>query len=254
MSEDWKKNAEEEALIGVSLAGQMDHPSLLDATTLKHLRDTVVRTNKKASKILGIKQAAAATTTKPEGTLSLVADCGPGLHPYWDFFYIRRIRVSATDPLCKVLKCYPDVPMFPENGQTEENCDTWVVEFPCRAPKTAKVKKDMSAIDQLKWYLHVMENYVEHNASTTVYVKDSEWMQVGAFVYENFDKIVAVSFLPDTGGNYRLAPLESITEKEYERRTSTFPKIDYSLLSLYEKDDMTDGAKSYACVGGGCTL
>lgn len=254
MSGGWKKNAEEEALIGVSLAGQMDNPQLLDTTTLKHLKDTVIRTNKKAAKALGINPAKATTCVKPEGTMSLVADCGAGLHPYWSPFYIRRVRISAVDPLCKVLQCYPDIPLVPEVGQTSENCSTWVVEFPCKAPATAKFKSDMTAIDQLKWYLHVMENYVEHNASMTCYVKDSEWLRVGDFVYENFDKIVAVSFLPDDGGVYALAPLEAITEEEYEKRISIFPKIDYSLLSLYEREDMTEGAKSYACVGGGCTL
>ena len=254
MSAEWKQNADEEALIAVSLAGEMDNPQLLDATTLKHLKDTVIRTNKKAAKILGVKQAAACTCVKPEGTLSLVADCGAGLHPYWSPYYVRRVRISATDPLCKVLQCYADIPLKPENGQTAENCTTWVVEFPCKAPSTAKFKKDMNAIDQLKWYLHVMENYVEHNASMTCYVKPDEWLKVGAFVYENFDKIVAVSFLPDDCGIYSLAPLEEITKEEYEARANVFPVIDYSLLSLYEKDDMTEGAKSYACSGSNCTL
>jgi ribonucleoside-diphosphate reductase alpha chain len=254
MSEGWKKNAEEEALILVSLAGQMDHPAVLDATTLKHLKNTVIRVNKKAAKALGIRPAAATTGVKPEGTLSLVANCGAGLHPYWSPYYVRRVRINAEDPLCKVLRCYPDIPLKPEVGQDKDYPSTWVGEFPCKAPSTAVFRKDMTAIQQLEWYLHLMDNYVEQNASATIYVKPEEWLKVGAFVYENFDRIVGVSFLPDDGGVYELAPLEEISKEEYEARMKTFPMIDYSLLSLYEKGDETEGAKTYACSGGGCSL
>jgi ribonucleoside-diphosphate reductase alpha chain len=128
------------------------------------------------------------------------------------------------------------------------------VEFPCKAPDTAKVKKDSNVEEQLNWYLHVQKNWCEHNASATIYVKPDEWLKVGAFIYEHFDEITGVSFLPDDGGVYELAPLESITEEEYIRRAAAFPGIDYSRLPDFEKEDATEGAKTLACVGDRCVL
>jgi hypothetical protein len=148
----------------------------------------------------------------------------------------------------------PDMPIVPEVGHTKENCATWVVEFPCEAPATAKLKKDMAANDQINWYLHIQKHWSEHNVSCTVYVKPDEWLKIGAKVYDNFDDIVGVSFLPDDGGIYELAPLEEISQEEYEKRKAAFPVIDYSRLPEFEKEDATEGAKTYACVGDKCVL
>jgi ribonucleoside-triphosphate reductase len=253
LSPEWKKNAEEECLLGVSLAGQMDNSALLSDVALKHLKDVIRKTNRKAAKILKINISVATTVTKPEGTLSLVAGCGSGCHPWYAPHYIRRVRINAQDPLCKMLRSQ-NVPMLPEVGQTEEDCSTRVIEFPMKAPAKAVFKSQISAIDQLKWYLHLQKNYIEQNSSMTVYVKPNEWLTVGAFVYDNFDDIIGVSFLPDDGGIYKMAPLEEITEEKYLELKAKFPVIDYSKLSQYEQEDNTEGAKSYACSGDKCEL
>lgn len=249
----WKQNCEEEALLGISLSGQMDNPKLLTPDVLKALKSRARKVNKKAAKLLEISESAAITCVKPEGTTSQVTVSGSGLHPWYSQHFIRRYRIADTDPLCKMLKDQ-GVKMTPENGQTVENVNTWVISFPVKAPKSATFRTDMSAIDQLEWYKKLQENWCEHNASCTIYVKDHEWFEVGNWVYQNWDSVIGVSFLPYDGGHYEQAPYEEITKEEYEKLLKDFPKIDYSELSKYETDDNTDGAKSYACVGDKCEL
>lgn len=250
---EWKKNCEEEALLGISISGQADNPSILTAEALKAMKSRAINVNLKASKALGINQAAAITCVKPEGTTSQLTTSGSGVHPWYSPFFIRRYRISGTDPLYRMLKDQ-GVPMTPENGQSESNATTWVVPFPMKAPKKAIFRNNVTALSQLEWYKKIQVNWCEHNCSITVYVKDHEWFEVGNWVYENWDIVGGVSFLPYDGGHYKQAPYEEITEDEYKNMLAKFPKIDYTILTKYEQDDQTEGSKTLACVGDKCEL
>lgn len=278
----WKKKCEEERLLGVSLTGQMDNPKLMTEEKLSVLRGYAVKVCRKACKALGINMSVAITTGKPSGTVSQLVNCASGAHPRYAKWYLRRVRIDAKDPLFKMLKDM-GVPCSPENGQREldverkraelvksgktvaeakvivpdwkeEDVMTWVISFPEAAPKGAITRHDVSAIDQLEWYLKVKKNWCEHNQSITVYVRDEEWLKVGSWVYDNWNDISGISFLPYDGGKYEQAPYEEIDEETYKSLIKTFPKIDYSQLSRYENDDNTTGAKSYACVGDKCEI
>jgi ribonucleoside-diphosphate reductase alpha chain len=250
---EWKSNCEEEALLGVSLTGQLDNPKLLTPEKLEILQEYAVKTNKKAAKAIGINASVAICTCKPSGTVSQLVDSSSGMHPRRAPFYIRRYRISSTDPLFHMLK-EQGVPFKPEVGQSTDNATTWVLEFPIKAPKNSIFVKDLSAIDQLKWYIKLKKHWCHHNASATVYVGEDEWASVGAFVYENLDDIIAVSFLPKDNGIYELAPEEEIDEKTYNKLIENFPDIDYSKLHLYEAEDNTTGSQTLACTGDRCEL
>lgn len=250
---EFKKNCEEERLLGVSLTGQLDNPRLLTEEKLQILRDYAIKTAKKAAKALGVNVSVSITTGKPSGTVSQLVDAASGCHPRYARYYMRRVRISATDPLYRMMKDQ-GVHFDPEVGQDPKNPDTWVVSFPVKAPKNSTTRHDLSAIEQLEWYLKVQNNWCEHNQSCTIYVRESEWMQIGSYVYDNFDNIIGVSFLPHDGGHYELAPYQEITEKEYEEAKAAFPKIDYSKLTEYEIEDNTTGAQALACTGDKCEL
>lgn len=251
--EQWRKNCNEERLLGVSLTGQMDNVKLLTPEKLQILKEYAIKTSKKASKHLGINISTAITTGKPSGTVSQLVDASSGCHPRYARYYLRRIRISSADPLFRMLQSQ-GVPCEPETGQDPKNADTWVMTFPVKAPKNAVVRSEMGAIEQLEWYMKIQENWCEHNQSCTIYVRENEWAEVGAYVYKNFDKIVGVSFLPYDGGKYKLAPYEEITEEQYQKAKDKFPKIDFSKLSEFEKEDNTEGAKTYACKAGECEI
>jgi ribonucleoside-diphosphate reductase alpha chain len=251
---NWKNNCEEEALLGVSLSGQMDNKSLLsNKEFLRALKKKAVTTNKKAAKVLGIKEAAAVTCGKPEGTTSQVTNSGSGCHPWYAKYFLRRYRINASDPLIPFLRAQ-GMPLVPEVGQTEETATTFVVSFPTKAPDGAIIRGDMTSLQQLAWYKHIQTNWCEHNQSITIYVKPNEWLDVGNWVYTNWDIACGLSFLPYDGGHYPLAPYEEIEEEEYKTLLSKFPTLDYEKLSLFEKGDNTEGAKTYACVGDACQL
>lgn len=250
---EWKKNCDEERLLGVSLTGQMDNIKLLNDHNLGLLKKYALRIATQASKILGINYSAAITTGKPSGTVSQLVHCGSGMHLWWSKFFIRRYRISAQDPLFWMLRDN-GVPFHPEVGQDPGNVSTYVLEFPLKAPWGAKTRHDMNALDQLEWYKKIMVNWAEHNQSCTIYVKNHEWLDVAKWVYDNFEIINGVSFLPDDGGKYELAPYEEITEEQYNALISKFPDIDYTQLSHYESDDNTSGAKSSACGSGQCDI
>ncbi len=279
----FREICEEERLLGVSLTGQMDNPKLLTAERLEDLKDYCIKTCKKASKSVGIGMSVAITTGKPSGTVSQLVNCASGVHARHSKFYIRRYRISSTDPLFYMLKAQ-GVNFTPENGQgpdsvaqrrtelltkgrskeeaeilipewDESQVMTWVVSFPEAAPKSCITRHDMNAIDQLEWYLKVKKRWCEHNQSLTVYVKEDEWLKVGSWVYDHFDDISGISFLPFEGGAYQQAPYEDLTEEQYKQMVKDFPKIDYSELSKYENEDNTSGAKALACsAGDGCEL
>lgn len=250
----WKANCEAEALLGISLSGQMDNIELLrQEKFLSALRDKAVKVNKAAAKHLGISQAAAVTCGKPEGTTSQLTHSGSGCHPWYSKYYIRRYRISAADPLAQLLKDQ-GLPLVPEVGQDEATASTLVVEFPTKAPEGALTRDMVSSLEQLEWYKLVQTNWCEHNQSITVYVKPDEWLRVGNWVYDNWNIACGLSFLPYDGGHYKLAPYEEITKEEYNSRMALFPALDYTKLSLYEAADNTEGAKAYACVGNSCEV
>lgn len=253
LRKEWAENCQEEALLGVSLSGQMDNTQLLTKQTLAELKRKAVDTNKHAAELLGISQAAAITCGKPEGTTSQLTFSGSGCHPWYSEYFIRRYRISATDPLCQLLKD-SGAPLVPEVGQTWETASTLVVEFPCKAPEGAVLREQVSALDQLRWYKRVQTNWCEHNQSITIYVKPEEWFEVGNWVYKNWDIACGLSFLPFDGGHYQLAPYEEISQAEYAERLARFPTLDYSQLWKHEVEDQTEGAKVYACVGDRCEL
>jgi ribonucleoside-triphosphate reductase len=253
LRKEWKKNCDVEALLGVSLTGQMDNPSVLTSEALAALKSRVLRISRKASAIMGTKMPAATTCVKPSGTVSQLVDSASGVHPRYSKYYIRRYRIAARDPLFTMMK-EAGIKCNPENGQTIKDASTWVLEFPVKSPKGCITRKDVTALDQLKHYKNLQHNWCEHNASMTVYVRDDEWFEVGNWVYQNWEIINGVSFLPYSGGKYKLAPYEEIDHRTYERLIKTLPLINYALLSDYENQDNTQGKAEYACVGDKCEI
>ena len=253
LRKDWKKNCDVERLLGVSLTGQMDNPSVLTSECLKALKSRVLRISRKAAKVLGINVPVATTCVKPSGTVSQLVDSASGVHPRYSNYYIRRYRIAARDPLFIMMK-EAGITCHPENGQDAETASTWVLEFPVKSPEGCMTRKDVSALDQLSHYKNLQHNWCEHNASMTVYVRDEEWFEVGNWVYQNWDIINGVSFLPYDGGKYELAPYEEIDIHSYERLIKTLPLINYTHLSKYENSDNTQGKAEYACAGDKCEI
>lgn len=290
LNKRWKENCDEERLLGVSLTGEYDAPHLCTDQLLAAYKKKAIKVAKKASEIMGIPMPAAITCVKPSGTVSQLVDSSSGLHPRFAKYYIRRYRISSNDPLFRLIKDQ-GVPVSPENGQRKQDyvkavkiydsienkteamrqakaicpifdnqgwspdkVNTWVASFPVASPKNAITVEDVTAIDQLEWYKKVQKNWCEHNASITVYVQQDEWLEVGNWVYKNWDIVNGISFLPYNNSNYEQMPYEKITKEEYESLIKKFPKIDYSQLSKYETEDNTEGAKSLACTSGACEL
>jgi len=253
LRKEWGKNCGVERLLGVSLTGQMDNPSLMNSEVLKALKSRVIRISRKASSSLGVNMPVATTCVKPSGTVSQLVDSASGCHPRYSQYYIRRYRISTTDPLFVMLKDQ-GVPGNPENGQDINTATTWVFEFPVKSPEGCLTRKDITAMEQLRHYKNLQLNWCEHNASMTVYVKEDEWFEVGNWVYKNWDIINGVSFLPYDGGHYELAPYEEIDHYTYESLIKKFPDINYSKLSEYELQDETGGSREYACTGDKCDI
>lgn len=253
ISKEWKKNCEEERLLGVSITGQWDCPVVRNAGMLFKIKNQAVEWNKTYAKRFGINASSAVTCVKPSGTVSQLVDAASGLHPRHSQYYIRRIRISATDGLFQMLRDQK-VPFYPEVGQKGENITTYVIEFPVKAPDHSHFKNDITALEQLEFWKMVKENFTEHNPSVTISVGENEWIAVANWVYENWDMIGGLSFLPREDHIYTLAPYEEITEEQYKKMVAEFPPIDFSQILLYEKDDETQGAKELACVGGLCEI
>lgn len=256
LRKEWQDNCNEERLLGVSLTGQMDNKELLSPVALKALKQKALKVAKHAAQKMGINMSVAVTLGKPSGTVSQLVDSASGVHARFSKYYIRRYRISAQDPLCKMMKAQ-GIKLLPENGQedlSEDKVSTWVVEFPIKSPEGSITKDQMSAIDQLEWYKNIQTNWCEHNQSTTIYCGEDEWLKVGNWVYENWNIVNGISFLPRDGGHYKLAPYESITEEKYKKLIEKFKPIDYTKLSEFEKEDQTQGSKELACQGGVCEL
>lgn len=253
LSKNWKENCEAERLLGVSLTGQWDCSTVRKPEVLRKLKAEVNKVNKKYAAKLGIPQSSATTCVKPSGTVSQTFDCASGMHPRNSEYYIRRIRISSTDSLFKMLRDQ-GVPYHPEVGQTMEDANTYVFEFPVKAPKGAILKNDISALDQLEHWKDVKVNYTEHNPSVTISIGNDEWIQVANWVYENWDIAGGLAFLPRNDHVYQLAPYEEINKATYEKLYKTVENIDYSKLLTYEQRDETDVKRELACAGGLCEI
>jgi ribonucleoside-diphosphate reductase alpha chain len=253
----WRENTEEEALLGVSLTGIMGHSTLNGREGkdkaiewLNELRRVAYLANRREAKRLGINPSKAITTVKPAGTTSTLTDTSSGIHPWHDKFFVRRVRVSKTDPIAKFLI---DGGLPAETDFYNERA--WVFSFPFKAPEGAMTRDDMTAIDQLDHWLVFKEHWTEHNPSITVTVRDHEWDEVGDWVYENFDQITGISFLPHSDHTYEQAPFETIDEEQYESLVAQTPEFfKWSLLPVYETEDMTIANQTLSCTAGQCDV
>ena len=248
----WQKNCEEERLLGVSLTGILDNPEVINAKLLAELREVAVDTNKEWAERLGIVPSAAITCVKPSGTVSQLVDAASGLHPRHSQYYLRTVRADNKDPLTAYLK---DAGVYCEPDVTKPN-NTTVFYFPRKSPDTSATREEITAIDQLEIWKSLQEHWCEHKPSATIYVKDDEWMKVGAWVYENFDFLSGVSFLPHDGGTYRQAPYQELTKEEYEAWIAEHPMpvLDWDDLRFYETEDNTTGSQELACTGSSCEI
>jgi ribonucleoside-diphosphate reductase alpha chain len=251
LSEEWKKNTEEERLLGVSLTGIMDckvtnNP---DPSMLERLRDAARKTNEELSKKLGVPASASITCVKPSGTVSQLVDSASGIHARHNAFYIRRVRIDKKDPVYSFLK----EKGFPVEDEVFRPDSTAVFSFPIKAPKGAITRNDMTALEQLDLWLVYQRHWCEHKPSVTITVTDNEWPEVGAWVWKYFDEVSGISFLPHSNHTYQQAPYEDITEEQYKELASKMPG-DINWEELVEKDDNTEGAQTLACVAGACEI
>jgi ribonucleoside-triphosphate reductase len=252
----WANNTEEERLLGVSLTGIMDNPLMTSENaglekTLEHLRNVAVTTNAEWADRLGIPHSAAISCVKPSGTVSQLVASASGIHARHSPYYIRTVRGDNKDPLTQFMK---------DKGVPNEPCvmkgdTTTVFSFPIKSPEGAVTRNDMTAIEQLETWLTYQRHWCEHKPSVTISVRDSEWMEVGAFVYKHFDEMSGVSFLPHSDHTYQQAPYQDCTKEQYEDLLLTMPKsIDWSELSQYESEDNTAGSQTMACSGDTCEI
>ncbi len=253
ISPEWRKNCEDERLLGVSITGLWDCLAAREPATLAALRAEASVVNAEYARRFNIRAATAITCVKPSGTVSQLVDSASGMHPRYAKFYLRRIRISATDPLFAMLR-EQKFPYFPEVGQLESTATSFVLEFPVAAPADSTTHTDLSAAAQLGFWKTVKQHYTEHNPSVTVSVAQDEWISVAHWLYTHWDIVGGLSFLPDYHAVYELAPYEAISEAEYWQRVAQQPEIDFSHIVAYEKEDATLGATAYACVAGQCEL
>lgn len=253
LSKAWKTNCEEERLLGVSLTGQWDCPIVRNPETLRALRERALEVNKKYARRFEINASTCVTCVKPSGTVSQLVDASSGMHPRHAQFYIRRVRISGTDPLFHMLR-EQKFPYYPEVGQSAGSASTYVLEFPVKAPKRAITRNKILSLGQLEHWEMVKKNFTEHNPSVTVSVGAEEWIEAANWLYKNWEILGGLSFLPRTEHSYALAPYEEITEERYNEMVAKLPRIDFSQILLYEKEDTTQGGKELACVAGVCEI
>ncbi len=253
LSKDWKENCEEEALLGVSITGYYDNKTIRSDKVLSELREEAIKVNKEYAKKFDINSSTCITTIKPHGNSGQLLYVGSGMHPWYAKYYVRRVRISTNDPLYQLIKDQ-GVPFKAEVGYSTANSSVAVVEFPIKAPDGAVTRDQVSAIDLLNEWKRLKVNYIEHNPSVTIYVGNDEWIKVANFIYENWNIVGGLSFLPRSEHVYQLAPYEEISKEEYEKRVKEITHIDFSKLVYYEQDDNTIGSKEYACVSGVCSI
>jgi ribonucleoside-triphosphate reductase (thioredoxin) len=268
----WKKNTEEEALLGVSLTGIMD--SKLTSSSkeldfiLKELKNVAIETNKQWAKRLGINPAAAITCVKPSGTVSQLVNSASGIHPRFSPYYIRTVRADSKDPMAQYMykagfPCEIDVTKVnrsPAEGYlkpTQADIDlgtTLVFSFPVKAPKGAICTSDMGAMNQLELWKTYQDNWCEHKPSITVYYKDDEFFDICSWMWKNFNMMSGISLLPYSDHTYQQAPYTECTKSEYEEALKLMPDFDWQALATFEFEDMTAGSQELACVGGMCEI
>jgi ribonucleoside-diphosphate reductase alpha chain len=258
VSSSWKKNCEEERLLGVSLTGIMDNellngkgsPQALPCI-LQDLRNEAIKTNAEFAKKIGINQSVAVTCVKPSGTVSQLVNAASGIHARHNPYYIRTVRGDKKDPLTKMMLDAG----FPVEDDAMNPSNTSVFSFPMKVDQSAVFRTDMSAIEQLELWLSYQKHWCEHKPSVTISVKEDEWMEVGAWTYKHFDYMSGVSFLPFSDHTYKQAPYQDCTKEEYEFFVDRMPQeVEWSKLSEYEKTDMTIGAQELACAAGFCEI
>ena len=255
LSSEWKRNCEEEALLGVSLTGILDNAMMSEVcedteTLLARLRESAVAVNRDFARRLGINSAAAITCVKPSGTISQLVDSASGIHARHSEYYVRTVRADRKDPLCQLMidKGFPHEPDVTKPDSVE------VFSFPMQAVGSV-TRRDMTALQHLELWLQYQRHWSEHKPSITVSIRDHEWLEVGAWVYKNFDEISGISFLPYSDHTYRQAPYTECSQEEYEALQLRIPKgVDWSDLKNYEKTDQTTGTQELACSAGSCEL
>lgn len=256
LTKDWKKNQEDERLLGVSLTGILDNHFLSTPSDelkefLSEMRQHAIATNEKWAKILGIPTAASITCVKPSGTVSQLVDSASGIHARHSDYYIRTVRADNKDPLCNFMKQLG----FPYEPDVTKPDHTTVFSFPMKSPDKAVLRTDLNALKHLELWIFYKKFWAEHTVSITVSVKENEWLDVAAFVYKNFDDISGISFLPFSDFVYAQAPYQDATKEQYEELLKKMPKsVDWAGLYTFEKEDTTTGTRELACVAGACEI
>jgi len=251
----WKRNTEEEALLGLSMTGIMDHPVIgktsgKTAEWLEELKNVAVKTNMKWAEKLGINQSVAITCVKPSGTVSQLVDSASGIHPRFSKYYIRRVRSDKKDPLA----VFMEQAGFPVE-QDVMTPSSSVFSFPVKAPKSSTTVSEVGAMEQLKLWETYQNHWCEHKPSITVYYTDDEFLEVAQWIWENFDLCSGISLLPVSDHVYQQAPYEDISKEKYQELTQQMPmNVDWNDLEQFEKEDNTTGSQELACTGGACEI
>lgn len=254
LDQEWHDNIDEERLLGVCLSGFYDHSVLGvvsegSAFLMQHLRASAIHWNKVYSAAMGINASASVTSVKPAGNSGELYGTASGIHPRYANNYIRTIRVSRSDPVARFLEG-EGVPM----EVSLQNARDVVFSFPRQGPKDAVTADQVPCLQQLNHWMHVKENYTTHTVSATIYVRDHEWREASDWVYENFDEITGIAFLPFDNGTYQQAPMQRISEEEYHELATVFPALDWSKMHLYESVDTTTPSQEFVCVGDRCSI
>ena len=249
----WQQNCVEERLLGVDINGQLDSPVAQDARVQAQLREVAISTNRDFAAKLGINQSVAVTCVKPSGNSSQLLDSSSGLHARWAKYYIRNVRVATHSPIFKVLQD-AGVPMDPENGQTRDNANTWVIHFPVKAPEGAITRNGRSAIEQCNYWLQNKVNWTDHNPSVTITYRPDEVLDILSWIWEHRGQLGGMAFLPTFDAQYAQLPYIEITEDEYNKLAPHFPVVDYSKIWRHESEDYTKAAQELACSSGSCEI
>jgi len=258
----WKKNTEEEALLGVSLTGIMDHPVLsgqhdlvgVDSAILdkwlEAMREVAIETNKEWAERLGINPSAAITCVKPSGTVSQLVNSASGIHPRFSPYYIRTVRADVKDPLAQ----YMVAAGFPYEVDVTKDSNL-VFSFPVSSPDGAVCTKEVGAMEQLRLWKVYQDHWCEHKPSITVYYRDEEFLDVCSWMWKNFDSLSGISLLPHSDHTYKQAPYQEISEEQYEELKAIMPEFDWEEAAKFEAGvDSTIGSQELACVGGACEI
>ncbi len=253
LSKGWQEHCEAERLLGVSITGQWDSPAAREQNILERLKTVAIEANAEYAKRFGINPSTSITCVKPSGTVSQLVDCASGMHPRHAPYYIRRIRIAATDALFRMLRDQ-GIPFQPEVGQSDGSASTYVIEFAVKSPDGSVYKNDLSAQTMLEHWKTVKLAYTEHNPSVTVSVSEDEWVGVANWIYENWDIVGGLSFLPRSNHVYQLAPYEEIDAARYEEISRHLEGIDFAKIVSYEAEDETELKRELACAGGACEL